>query len=139
MTARKATRKKATRRKTTRKTTTRRKATRKKAARKKVARKKPARKKAARKRAARARGLELPRSLAEFRRVVQRDLNVLEREVESAGKDARRRITRLVRQASHQLGQLEARGSSQWRKLSSKARKEAETTLRRLRGAAARG
>jgi hypothetical protein len=45
----------------------------------------------------------------------------------------RRKLTRTVREASHQLGALEARGQKEWRALSKKARKEVEQTFKRVR------
>jgi len=152
-TARKATRKKASRKKTTRKKAARKKTTRKPAARKKASRKRatPARKKAtpARKKSAASRRnaarktksalvSQLPQSLAEFRRTVERELRGLERLIVAANKENRVRLTRLLRDASRHLGRVESQGSAQWRKLAKGARSDAEQLLRRLRKATGR-
>jgi hypothetical protein len=133
---------------TTRKKTTARKKTkaRKKApARKKAtARKKaPARKKTtARKKAAGARARrstayarfeqELPPNLKEFSRQVRRGLIRLERQIETAQRDARRRWLRLLREVSLQLGRIEAEGQKHWRQQTRKARRDAVRLLRTL-------
>ena len=96
-----------------------------------------ARKKGTRARTAARRGLarlekELPPTLQDYARQIRRRLNLLEREVEKAQVQARRRAARLLREASHHLGQLEARGEANWRKLARSAQREALRTLRRL-------
>jgi uncharacterized alpha-E superfamily protein len=125
MTARQSsTRKKAAQRQTTAKKTTRKKAA-----------KKPARKKARRITAAKLLGEQLPKSLRALSLQLRRDLNAIEKQIESAGKDTRRSLTRVVRDASHHLGALEARGQQEWRKMSTRARNEVERTLRRVKRA----
>jgi hypothetical protein len=120
-----AARKTAARKKTARKKTTARKAPRKKTGARKQARKTPQKSLAT----------ELPKSFAAFRKELNRDLTALEREVEAAGKDTRRRLTRLVREASHHLGHIEARGASEWKKLSAQATRDVERTMRRVKKA----
>jgi len=130
MTARQATtRKKATAKKATAKKATAKKTTRKKTAKKTVAKKKR------RISAASLLGEELPKSLKALSTQLRRDLNAIEKQIESAGKDTRRSLTRVVRDASHHLGVLEARGQQEWRKMSRRARNEVERTIQRVRTA----
>ena len=135
MAARKSTRKAAGKKKATkksaRKKTAPKKATRKKAAKKKTARKK----KAARRSTIDLVGSELPKSLKAFGRQCRRDLSSIEKQIEIAGKDTRRSLTRIVRDVSHQLGTLEARGEREWRKLSRNAKRDIERVVRRVRKA----
>ena len=99
-----------------------------------AARKKTARK--ATRRAASARTalprLELPRNLQEFRKRIETQLNALERDVSRARTETRRRAARLIREASHQLGRLEARGETGWRQLAESYRKDLVRLLGRL-------
>ncbi len=124
---------------TAQQTTTRKKATRKKATAKKTARKKGAkktsRKKTGRIAASDLLGAELPKSLKALSRQLRRDLNAIEKQIETARKETRRSLTRIVRDASHHLGTLEARGQKEWRKMSSRARSEVERTLKRVKRA----
>ena len=119
---------------TTRKKTTRKKATAKKTTRKKAA-KKTGRKKIGRIAASDLLGEELPNSLKALSRQLRRDLNAIEKQIETAGKETRRSLTRVVRDASHHLGTLEARGQKEWRKMSTRARSEVESTLERVKRA----
>lgn len=124
---------------TARQTTTRKKATAKKATAKKAPRKKAA-KKATRKKIGRITasdllGEELPKSLKALSRQLRRDLNAIEKQIETAGKETRRSLTRVVRDASHLLGRLEARGQREWREMSTRARSEVERTLERVKRA----
>ena len=136
MTARQtATRKKATRKEATSSKTTRKKATAKKTTRKKAV-KKTGRMKIGRIAASDLLGAELPKSLKALSRQLRRDLNAVEKQIETAGKETRRSLTRVVRDASHHLGTLEARGQKEWRKMSSRARSEVERTLKRVKRAA---
>jgi tRNA(Ile)-lysidine synthase TilS/MesJ len=80
---------------------------------------------------------ELPRNLREFRNLVRKQLNQLEREVEKAERQTRRRAARLLREASHQLGRLEARGESGWRQLAAPYRRELIRLLGRCERAVA--
>jgi hypothetical protein len=119
---------------TTRKKTTRKKATAKKTTRKKTA-KKTARKKIGRIAASDLLGTELPKSLKALSLQLRRDLNAIEKQIETAGKETRRSLTRVVRDASHHLGALEARGQKEWRKMSTRARSEVERTLEKVKRA----
>jgi hypothetical protein len=129
---------------TARQTTTRKKTTRKKTARKKVAAKKTTRKKAAKKTGGKKTrriaasdllGAELPESLKALSRQLRRDLNAIEKQIVTARKETRRSLTRVVRDASHHLGTLEARGQKEWRKMSARARSEVERTVKRVKRA----
>jgi hypothetical protein len=115
--------------KTTRKKSTAKKTTGKKAA------KKTGRKKIGRIAASDLLGEELPNSLKALSRQLRRDLNAIEKQIETAGKETRRSLTRVVRDASHHLGALEARGQKEWREMSTRARSEVERTLERVRRA----
>jgi len=128
-------------RKATRKTAAKKKATKKKAAKKKATKKKSARKKATRKKAARRTaadliGDQLPKSLKAFGRQLRRDLTSIEKQIEVCGKDTRRSLARIVRDASHQLGTLEARGEREWRSLSRNAKRDVEKVIKRVQKAA---
>lgn len=78
---------------------------------------------------------ELPSNLRAYSRQVRRQLNDLEKQIEKAGTQYRRRLARLIRDASHQLGRLEAHGESGWRKLAAPYRKDAQRLLKRLESA----
>ena len=119
---------------TTRVKTTRKKATAKKTTRKKAA-KKTGRKKVGRIAASDLLGAELPKSLKALSSQLRRDLNAIEKQIETAGVETRRSLTRVVRDASHHLGTLEARGQKEWRKMSTRARNEVERTLKRVKRA----
>lgn len=132
-----AARKKASRKKATRKKGTRKKAAKKKGTRKKASRKKTSKKKGGKKKAARSLvGSELPKSLSAFSRQLKRDLNSIEKEIEDAGRGTRRSLARILRDASSQLGRLEARGQKEWRSLSKKAQREVDNIVRRVKKAA---
>ena len=106
----KAARKKVARRKkSTAKKATRKRATRKKAVRKKTARRKTARKKTTRRKKSAIQRFDeaLPPDLRAYSKRVRSGLSKLEREIEKSQRDARRRWTRLLRDASHQLGKIE--------------------------------
>ncbi len=124
----------AARHTTTSKKTTRKKATAKKATRKKATRK-TRRKKTGRISASALLGADLPKSLKALSRQLRRDLNAIEKQIETARQETRRSLTRIVRDASHHLGTLEARGQQEWRKMSARARGEVERTLDRVRRA----
>lgn len=101
---------------------------------------KTTRKKATRSKKVQPRGLagaDLPRTLREFRRRMLANLNRLERDVQRTRALARRRATRLLREASHWLGRLEARGERGWRELNTRARRELAALLRRMERAVA--
>ncbi len=135
MTARQTTtRKKTTRKKAAASTTTRKKSTAKTATRKKAA-KTTAKKKIGGIAASDLLGADLPKSLKALSRQLRRDLNRIEKQIETAGRETRRSLTRVVRDASHHLGTLEARGQTEWRKMSARARSEVERTLKRVKRA----
>jgi hypothetical protein len=75
---------------------------------------------------------ELPAELRDFTRRIRRDLTALERQIDSARNDTRRGLTRLLRDVSHELGRLEAKGEREWRRLSYQARRDVVKVLRRL-------
>jgi hypothetical protein len=52
----------------------------------------------------------LPANLREYGKQVRRQLNALERDIERAIPEARRRSAKLIREATHNLGDLVARG-----------------------------
>ena len=118
---------------TARKKTAPKKTVRKKAAPKKAARKKTA-KTTARKPSSAASRMEqeFPATLGDFSRRVRRQLNALERNIEKTEWRYRRQATRALRDASHQLGKFEARGERAWKKLTTQARREVLTVLRRV-------
>jgi hypothetical protein len=76
--------------------------------------------------------LELPRNLQEFRKRIETQLNALERDVSRARTETRRRAARLIREASQQLGRLEARGETGWRQLAESYRKDLVRLLERI-------
>ena len=75
---------------------------------------------------------ELPPTLRDFSRRMSRGLSDLEKRIEQEGRVARRQAARILRQASHRLGQLEAQGEREWRKQSLRARHAAVRLLRQL-------
>jgi hypothetical protein len=78
---------------------------------------------------------ELPKALGDYVSRVERELNKLERHIERAGSSARKRATRLLRDASKQLGAVEARGEAAWQRLTAPYRKDAVALLERLENA----
>jgi hypothetical protein len=80
-------------------------------------------------------GIEIPKSLTAFGRQLRRDLTAIEKQIEIAGKDTRRSLARIVRDASHQLGALEARGEREWRTRSRAAQRDIERIVKRVRKA----
>jgi hypothetical protein len=106
-----------------------------------AARKKAARKKAAARRTGRSArsGLgatlgrfELPPTLRDYAKQVRGRLDRLERDLARAQVDVRKRAARLLREASHQLGRLEAEGEAGWRRLTAPYRRQLVDLLRRL-------
>ncbi|MBW2695989.1 MAG: hypothetical protein JRE70_05910 [Deltaproteobacteria bacterium] len=107
-----------------------------------AARKKsPASKKKAKKRTSRSafQRLEddMPKTLRDYRARVRKNLNQLERDIERAVPQARRRTARLIREASHELGRIEERGAAAWRRRAKKMTLDAQRLLRRLERAVA--
>ena len=75
---------------------------------------------------------DLSPTLRDFSRRVRRGLANLEKRIEQDGREARKRGARMLREASHQLGQLEARGEREWRRQSLRTRRATALMLRRL-------
>jgi len=75
---------------------------------------------------------ELPPELRPYAKRMRQGLARLEKQLVSAQEGARRRWTHLLREASHQLGRVEALGEREWRKRSTQARRDAVKLLRRL-------
>lgn len=75
---------------------------------------------------------ELPATLAEFSKRVQRGLGSLERRIDRVELRTRRQAARLLREASHQLGRYEAEGERRWKRLTGQARRDALRLLHRL-------
>jgi hypothetical protein len=75
---------------------------------------------------------ELPANLRDYAKHVRRQLNALERQLERAIPQARRRTARLIREASHNLGAAEARGEKAWRDRAAHMTKDAQKLLRKL-------
>lgn len=81
--------------------------------------------------------LELPPTLRAYQQQVQKRLAVLEKEIERAQTEARRQAARLLRNASRELGRIEAGGEQGWRKLAGDAQKQALRLLAQLEKAIA--
>jgi hypothetical protein len=75
---------------------------------------------------------ELPPELRQYVRRMRQGLSRLEKQLASAKESARRSGTRLLREASHQLGRVEALGEREWRRRATRARRDAVQLLRRL-------
>ena len=75
---------------------------------------------------------QLPKRLAEYVSQAQRRIDRLERDVEKAAGRTRKEAVRLIREASHYLGKIEARGEKSWGKLTAPYRKDAVKLLQRL-------
>jgi hypothetical protein len=75
---------------------------------------------------------ELPPTLRDFRTRVERQLNALQEEVVRRSAPTRRQAAQLLRDASRQLGRLEAEGESGFRRLAENARQELVRLLSRL-------
>ena len=80
---------------------------------------------------------ELPPTLRAYASQVRKRLDVLERELARAQVGVRRQAARMLREASHQLGKLEAEGEAGWRRLAAPYRSELIALLRRLENALA--
>lgn len=110
-------------------------------ARKKTAKKKTAKKKTARKKTAKTTieriGGELPKNLRDYGKQVRKQLNALERDLERAIPQARRRIAKLIGEASHNLGAAEERGERAWRQRAGHMTRDAQKLLRKLERAVA--
>jgi hypothetical protein len=75
---------------------------------------------------------ELPPELRQYAKRMRHGLSRLEKQIASAQADAHRRFAHLLREASHQLGRVEALGEREWRKRTTQARRDAVKLLRRL-------
>lgn len=80
---------------------------------------------------------ELPKSLRDYVKRVERGFSGIEKTIEKAGAGAQKRALRAVRDAGKQLGRLEDRGEAAWARLTVAARKEAVSLLDRLEAAIA--
>jgi hypothetical protein len=80
---------------------------------------------------------ELPANLRDYGKHVRKQLNALERDLERAIPQARRRTAKLIREASHNLGAMEARGEKAWRQRAGQITKDAQKLLRKLEKAVA--
>jgi hypothetical protein len=74
----------------------------------------------------------LPRTLREYSRSVQRELSRIERDVEKVTAATRKNGIKLLREASHELGRLEQQGERAWQRLSLPYRRRAVTLLKQL-------
>lgn len=75
---------------------------------------------------------DLPATLRDFSRRVRRGLVQLEKRIEHDSRDTRRQAARVMREASHRLGHLEAQGEREWRRQTLRARRATVALLRRL-------
>ncbi len=80
---------------------------------------------------------QLPPRLADYIAQLQARLDRLEKQIQQAQDTTMQRATRLLREASRNLGRLEVRGESGWERLSNRYRAEAVRLLRRLEKAIA--
>jgi DNA anti-recombination protein RmuC len=80
---------------------------------------------------------QLPPTLRDYARQVRQQLDRLERDLTRAQADVRRRAARLLREASHQLGRLEADGEAGWRRLAAPYRRRLVDLVNRLEKALA--
>ncbi|MCL4686039.1 hypothetical protein KJ059_14955 [Myxococcota bacterium] len=134
----------AARKTSSRKTSARKASSRKTSSRKPTARKSTARKGGARRKTGTAgrlgaalERLDLPPTLRDYAAQVRKRLDGLERELSRASTDVRRQAAKLLREASHQLGRLEARGEVGWRRLTQPYRRQLLQLLGRLEKAVA--
>ena len=75
---------------------------------------------------------ELPVTLRDYASQLRKRLDRLESELAKARAGVRRQAARLLREASQQLGELEAEGEEGWRRLALPYRRELVALLRRL-------
>lgn len=75
----------------------------------------------------------LPQAFADYVDQAHKLLDRIEREIVKAGTRTRGEAARRLREASHELGRIEARGEREWRRLSKRARAEAVRLLENLR------
>jgi hypothetical protein len=80
---------------------------------------------------------DLPPNLREYTKRVRVQLNQLEKQIARTQLATRRRAARLLREASVELGRLEAKGEANWRRLTTPYRRQAVKLLQRLEKAVA--
>jgi hypothetical protein len=76
--------------------------------------------------------LELPATLDEFGTRLRRMLSDVEREIEQAFPSARRKLARVLRETSHELGRLEERGERAFRRSAKAATRDTQGLLQRV-------
>jgi hypothetical protein len=81
--------------------------------------------------------LELPPTLRDYARQARRQLDRLEGDLLQAQSDMRKRLAGLLREASHQLGRVEAEGEAGWRRLASPYRSQLLDLMKRIEKALA--
>jgi hypothetical protein len=74
----------------------------------------------------------LPERLGDYVKQLREGLATLEKQVADAQANTRRQAASVLREATHQLGQLEERGEAAWRRLTGQYRKDAEQVLERV-------
>jgi len=99
----------------------------------KTARKRTPKKTMPRRKTAAQTAKTLPQAFADYVDQAHTLLDRIEREIVKAGTRTRREAARRLREASHELGRIEARGEREWRRLSKRARGEAVRLLENLR------
>ncbi len=80
---------------------------------------------------------ELPATLREYSQQVQRQVARLEKNIDKVTAAARTEATKLLREASYRLDELETKGESAWGRLTDQYRRDAVQMLRRLEKAVA--
>ncbi|MBW2444785.1 MAG: hypothetical protein JRG83_02545 [Deltaproteobacteria bacterium] len=75
---------------------------------------------------------DFPKTLKAYSQRFRKGLTRLERDLVKQELSARRKAARLLREASHQLGRLEARGEREFKRRATRARKDADRVLTRL-------
>ena len=98
----------------------------------KTTRRKTKRKKAAPKSALDLLEASLPKDLRSYEQRMRRNLARIEKQIETAQRERRRRFVRMLREASHRLGRLEAEGEKRFRQQTTKARRDAVKLLHRI-------
>ena len=105
-----------------------------KKARKATAKKKTT-KRVARKKSGGAASVNLPATLGQYVKRIDKGLNTLERDLAKAQASARRQGTRLLRDASRYVGKLEHWGEVRWRRLTRPYQRDAAKLLARVEAA----
>ena len=102
------------------------------AAARKTTRKKTTRKKAGRKSALDLLEESLPKDLRSYAHRMRLNLARIEKQIDTARKERRRQFVRMLKEASHRLGRLEAEGEKRFRQQTTQARKDAVKLLHRI-------